>query len=175
MKIALRVCASPLTPGHLAAFLRDVPGSGFDTGGDIDAETVMDAAIEEGVGNPLFAGFAAKAVWKELNKPVAKLSPRNQFLGVAPVLEIGRVRKPLPEGSDGFGVEIVDRSEANLDIPAFETHPLRDLIDRPFVIDLGTTERLSCVLKLGDALVSSARLAGFCERHVGAAAVLTLQ
>lgn len=175
MKFALRVCATPLTPGHLAAFLRDVEGSGYDTAGDVDAETVMDAAIEDGTSTPHFAQFAEKAVWKELNKPIVKLTPKNQFLALAPMLEVGRVRKPVPEDSDGFVTEIVDASEAHLDIPAFETHPLRDLINRPFVIDLDTAKRFSCVLELGDAMVSTARLAGFCERHIGAAAVLTLQ
>lgn len=173
MKIAIRASIPPLTPGHLVAFLKGLEGSGYDPRDDEFLDAVLDASIDDSQRDPHFAAYAAKAVWKELNKPLSKLSPRNQFLAVAPVLEIGRVRPPVPEG-DAMTLQWMDKGEVHLDVPPMEDHPLLDMFGKPFVIDLTTSATLSPVLILGDPLVTEAKIGGFCEKHLGCPAVIVL-
>lgn len=173
MKIAIRANVPPLTPGHLVAFLKGLDGSGFDPRDDDFLDTVLEASIEDSQRDPHFSAYAARTIWKELNKPLSKLSPRNQFLAVAPVLEIGRVRAPVADPKS-LTMQWVDKGEIHLDIPPMEGHPLSGMFGRPFVIDLGTSSMLAPVLTLGDPLVTDAKLGGFCEKHLGCPAVIVL-
>ena len=169
MKIALRVCAPPLTPGHLVAFLRDDPRGPYHATGEYSG-IVIEAAVEEAQRTPSFTHAVKDAIWPETRKPIARLSTRNQFLALAPVVELGHVATPVDPGQ---GITLhVTRDE---DLPPYESHPLRDLLMRPFVIDLLTADRLRPAISLGTPLLVADCLEGFVEHHLGAAAVLSLQ
>lgn len=174
MKIAIRACVPPLTPGHFVAFLASHQCQGFRPGSDDFLATVVEASIEDSQRDPTFAAAIDGKVWGPTRKAIAKLTPKNQFLAMSAMLEIGRVRAPVDPDAGGLSTEWVSRDEIHLDIPSFESHPLIERIGKPFVIDLGTADSLSPVLTVGDPLVTSARLGGFCEQHVGCAAVLVL-
>lgn len=180
MKLVLRACAAPLRPSHLAYFLKDAKGSGMslDDAPYLEKDyhdIAMEAMRIQIVDDADFAHATRNLIYKAINKPIAKLNERNQFLAIAPRLELAGIlvnsSRRIIRG-DALQAAIVKDGAKDVFAEAMEA-ALGDLMPRPFVMGFDLHDRLERARIAGGEAVSPARLQGFVEQHLGAACVFT--
>lgn len=165
MKLVLRACAAPLRPAHLAHFLASVPGAGMTFAESDGMDEAYHAATQEAirldvVDDKTFAHTVRDLVFPATKKPIARLTPRNQFLALAPSIEMARIAADARHPAPG--------TLAKQDVEAV----LQWLMPRPFVMGLDLQKTLEVVRSMG-GITSPAKLRGFVEQHLGAACVFT--
>lgn len=180
MKLVLRACAAPLRPSHLAYFLKDAKGSGMslDDAPYLEKDyhdVAMEAMRIQIVDDVDFAHATRNLVYKAINKPIAKLNERNQFLAIAPKLELAGIlvdsSRRIIRG-DGLQAAIVKDGAKDVFAEAME-EALGDLMPRPFVMGFDLHKRLDRARIAGGEAISPSRLQGFVEQHLGTACVFT--
>ena len=151
--ITLRVCAAPLLPQHLVAALAPLDGMGFAPD-DMPAmgrgyhEIVLQDCNDQIAGDAAFNQAIAGKFYAPIQRTIAKLDARNQFLALAPSIDV---------------CDMSPQAEMILD----------HLLHGPFVITmrvLGTFERAR--RNMADNPLSESKLMGFLEQHIGCSAAL---
>ena len=151
-KLILRTCNTPLTPAHLIAVLKDEPQSGFgeaaSTKYDDDyKEIIIGFPIESIAENKGFNHAIEGMIYQPTLKRISKLTPKNQFMALAPTLTICEY----------------DQTNMTLATPLMT----------PFIIDFPMIENLQKMrATFGDLAVSQSRMAGFLESNIGTVAIL---
>lgn len=152
-RVTLRVCAKPLMPQHLVAVLATMPGMGFghdetQSFGRGYHEVALQACNDEILRDPDFQAAIKGRFHQPIQRPLAKLDARNQFLALAPALEI---------------CDLTPKTEVVLE----------PFLNGPFVITLrtlGTLERARASDE--DPETTSSKLSGFVEHYLGCSAAL---
>lgn len=152
-RVTLRVCAKPLMPQHLVAVLATIPGMGYghdetQTFGRGYHEVAMQACRDEIERDPDFQAAIKGKFHAPIQRPLSKLDARNQFLALAPSLEI---------------CDLTPKTETVLE----------PFMNGPFVITfrtLGSLERARASDE--DPETTSSRLSGFIEHYLGCSAAL---
>ena len=152
-RVILRACASPLLPQHLVAALAPIDGMGFgadetQTFGRGYHEIALKACEEEIARNLAFNEAIRGKFLEPIQRPLSKLTPKNQFLAMAPAIEI-------------------------CDLSPKTENVLEALISGPFVITFRTLGTLDRARRSdADPVVSQSKLAGFIEHYLGCSAAL---
>ena len=152
-RVTLRACASPLLPQHLVAALAPIDGMGFgadetQTFGRGYHEVALKACEEEIANNQAFNEAIKGKFYDPIKRPLSKLTPKNQFLAMAPAIEI-------------------------CDLSPKTEHVLEPLLGSPFVITFRTLGTLDRARRSdADPVVSQSKLAGFIEHYLGCSAAL---
>lgn len=156
-KIMLRVAVPPLTSSHVVCAFANQPGSGFAAPDATLLEpgyvaTLHLGAAEEIERNATFQTSIRGMVYQPTKKPIARLTPRNQFMALSAALRI-------------------------CDAPAdMAGHPLQYLRHRPFVLTLADAAALNAArLTDADPETSESRLHGFIESYMGSVAGLFVE
>jgi hypothetical protein len=182
MKLVLRACAAPLRPAHLAFFLKDVPGTGMALSDaphlDKDYHDIaMEAMRIQIVDDVDFANAVKNLSFHATKKPVSKLTPRNQFLAIAPkIVFAGILTDVSGEAIRGDGIQAAWVKEGARDVRAelMET-ALDGLFPRPFVMGLDLYDQLEKARVAGAEAISSAKLQGFVEQHLGTPCIFSYE
>jgi hypothetical protein len=151
--ITLRVCASPLLPQHLVAALAPLDGMGFaaddmPTMGRGYHEIVLQACNDQIAGDAAFNQAIAGKFYAPIQRPIAKLDARNQFLALAPAIDIC--------GMDDKAQMILDH-----------------LLSGPFVLTMRTLATFERARRsMAGNPLSESKLMGFLEQHIGCSAAL---
>lgn len=154
--ITLRVCASPLLPQHLVAALAPIDGMGFapedmPTMGRGYHSVVLQACNDQIAGDTAFSQAIAGKFYAPIQRPIAKLDARNQFLALAPAIDICVI--------DAKAEMILDH-----------------LLHGPFVISMRTLATFERARRsMTDNPLSESKLMGFLEQHIGCSAALFTQ
>jgi len=182
MKLVLRACAAPLRPAHLAWFLKDVTGTGMslsdaphlDEGYHAIAMEAMSIQIADDAD---FVHAVRNLAIQSIKKPIAKLSPRNQFLAMAPKIEFaGILVDSAGQQIRGDGLQAALVKKGANDVRAEEMEEvLGDLMPRPFVMGLDLFERLERARIAGGDAFTASKLQGFVEQHLGTACVFVYE
>lgn len=152
-RVILRACATPLLPQHLVAALAPMDGMGFgadetQTFGRGYHQVALQACEDEIARNAAFNEAIKGKFYKPIQRPISKLSARNQFLALAPFIEI---------------CDLTPKTEVVLE----------PLMGGPFVITFRTLGTLDRARRSDeDPVVTQSKLSGFVEHHLGCSAAL---
>jgi hypothetical protein len=152
-RVTLRACASPLLPQHLVSALAPMEGMGFGVDetqsfGRGYHKVALEACELEIAGNEGFAAAIKGRFYKPIQRPIEKLDRRQQFMALAPAIEI---------------CDFTPKTEAMLEV----------LLGGPFVITFRTLSLLEMARRTDeDPATTQSKLSGFVEHYLGCSAAL---